>query len=62
MVGKIKTYDGSSGKIFDIENGILRNFTAADVVGTIAEGDLCTFSVAWTGMVARATQIKKKEN
>lgn len=61
MIGKITSWNGVAGIVLDIEEDRPLNFVAADVVGSIEQGNLCTYSVAWAEMIPRAIMVTKKE-
>ncbi len=61
MIGKIMEWDGSTGKVLNVDEGdTVLNFSVGDVVGSLTKGDVCTFSVAWTENTPRAVSVTKK--
>ncbi len=62
MVGKLLSWDGSVGKILNVDEGdTVLNVAVADTVGSLTQGDLVTFAVGWTENSPRCVSVTKKE-
>jgi hypothetical protein len=63
MTGKVRTYDGSTGKILDFDSEGFFNFLGQDVVGgagAITVGDKCTYTISGVYYARTGDQVLAK--
>jgi hypothetical protein len=66
MIGKIKSWNGSSGTLLNVDEGdTIYPFALAETIGDLSIGDVVNFDAALTGSnplgpVGRATNVTRK--